>query len=200
MFRRPRHVVRASSAAASVGLPKGIFAALRRQPPPIRVNPLLLETASLPADGVYQRLQTRPSGLTTEEAEARLVEHGLNTVAADAGKSFALLVWHAVINPLVLLLAVLASHLLLHRRRPRRHVMSVMIVLSVGLRLIQERRAEQRGREAEGDDLGHGRRCSATAQPQEIAVSHLVPGDVVQLGAGDMVPRTCGSSTPRTCS
>ena len=45
---------------ASVGLPKGIFAALRRQPPPIRVAPILLETsASLTPEGVYQRLRSR---------------------------------------------------------------------------------------------------------------------------------------------
>jgi P-type Mg2+ transporter len=58
---------------------------------------------------VYQRLQSRVTGLTTSEAEARLSEHGPNMVAADGRKSIELLVWHAVINPLVLLLAVLAT-------------------------------------------------------------------------------------------
>ena len=110
MARAPHRIVRLLRPGASVGLPKGIFAALRRQPPPIRVAPLLLEAASLSAEGVYPRLRTRATGLTTNEAEARLHEHGPNMVAADGRKSIGLLLWHAVINPLVLLLAVLAHH------------------------------------------------------------------------------------------
>jgi Mg2+-importing ATPase len=187
MIRRHRFV-RASTRAASVGFPKGIFAALRRQPPPIQVDPLLLETASLPADGVYERLRSRPGGLTTEEAEARLVEHGLNTVAADDRKSLALLVWHAAVNPLVLLLAVLAVISFSTGDSRAGLVMSVMIVLGVGLRLTQERRADNTAAALKA-------MISVTAavyrdgQPaQELPVTHLVPGDVIKLGAGDMVP------------
>jgi P-type Mg2+ transporter len=136
------HRLSSSRPGTSVGLPKGIFAALRRQPPPIRVAPILLESASLAADVVYQRLRTRASGLTTDEAEARLSEHGPNMVAADGRKSIGLLVWHAVINPLVLLLAVLATISLSTGDTRAGIVMSLMIVLGVGLRLIQERRAD----------------------------------------------------------
>src|ERR1700737_5577749 len=109
MTRASHRIVGPLRPGASVGLPKGIFAALRRQPPPIRVAPILLESAFLPSDVVLQRLQSRLTGLTTSEADARLSEHGPNMVAADGRKSIGLLVWHAVINPLVLLLAVLAT-------------------------------------------------------------------------------------------
>lgn len=109
MTRAPDRIVRFLRPGASVGLPKGIFAAVRREPPPIRVAPVLLETASLTMEGVYQRLGSRVTGLTTEEAEARLGEYGPNMVAADGRKGIGLLLWHAVINPLVLLLAVLAT-------------------------------------------------------------------------------------------
>jgi hypothetical protein len=70
-----------------MGLPKGLFAALRRQPPPIRVATILLESASLTSAGVYQRLQSRVTSLTTSEAETRPSEHGANMVAADRRKS-----------------------------------------------------------------------------------------------------------------
>ena len=110
---RARHriirIIRRSRPGPSVGLPKGIFAALGRQPPPIRVAPILLESASLTSEALYQRLQSRLTGLTTSEAEARLDEYGPNMVATDGRKSVALLLWHAAINPLVLLLAVLAT-------------------------------------------------------------------------------------------
>ncbi len=53
MTRAPHRIVRLLRPGASVGLPKGIFAALRRQPPPIRVAPILLEAASLSAEALY---------------------------------------------------------------------------------------------------------------------------------------------------
>jgi P-type Mg2+ transporter len=170
-----------------VGLPKGIFAALRRQPPPIRVAPLLLESASLTADVVFQRLESRGIGLTTSEAEARLSEHGPNMVAADGRKSIRVLLWHAVINPLVLLLAVLAT-ISFSTGDPRAGiVMSLMIALGVGLRLVQERRADTTAAKLKT-------MISVTAttlrdgEPQELPIAQLVPGDVVRLAAGDMVP------------
>jgi P-type Mg2+ transporter len=187
MTRVLHRIVRPRRPGASVGLPKGIFLALRRQPPPIRVAPVLLESASLAAEAVFQRLDTRVTGLTTSEAEARLSEHGPNMVAADRRKSIGLLVWHAVINPLVLLLAVLATISLSTGDMRAAIVMSVMIAMGVGLRLIQERRADTTAAKLKA-------MISVTAatvrdgQPQELPIAQLVPGDVVKLGAGDMIP------------
>jgi P-type Mg2+ transporter len=187
MTRAPQRIVRSSKPAASVGLPKGIFAALRRQPPPIRVAPILLETAFLTAEGVYQRLDSRATGLSTDEAEARLSEHGPNMVAADGRKSVALLLWHAVINPLVLLLAVLATISFSTGDARAGIVMLLMIALGVGIRLIQERRADSTAAKLKA-------MISVTATAlrdggaQELPVAHLVPGDVVTLTAGDMIP------------
>lgn len=172
---------------ASLALPKGIFAALRRQPLPIRVAPILLESASLTLEAVYQRLGTRPTGLTAEEAEARLAENGPNTVAAEGSKSIWLLLWHAVINPLVLLLGVLATISFATGDARAGIVMSLMIVLGVGLRLVQERRADTTAAKLKA-------MISVTAtvlrdgQPQELPIAQLVPGDVVKLAAGDMIP------------
>jgi Mg2+-importing ATPase len=170
-----------------VGLPKGIFGALRRQPPPIRVAPMLLESASLPSDVVFQRLNSRVTGLTTSEADARLSEHGPNMVAADGRKSVWLLFWHAAINPLVLLLAVLAA-ISFSTGDPRAGiVMSLMIALGVGLRLIQERRADTTAAKLKA-------MISVTAttlrdgEAQELPIAQLVPGDVVRMAAGDMIP------------
>jgi Mg2+-importing ATPase len=187
MIRAPLRSLRPGSPGASVGLPKGIFAALRRQPPPIRVAPIALESASLTSDGVYQRLHSRVTGLTSSEAEALLREHGPNMVAVDARKSVRLLVWHAVINPLVLLLAVLATISFLTGDTRAGIVMSLMIGLGIGLRLVQERRADTTAAKLKA-------MISVTAttlrdgQAQELPIAQLVPGDVVKLAAGDMVP------------
>ena len=187
MTRAERRIVGDPRLRASVGLPKGIFAALRRQPPPIRVAPILLESASLTSDGVYQRLHSRVTGLTTNEAEARLGEHGPNMVAADGLKSIGLLFWHAAINPLVLLLAVLAIISVSTGDTRAGIVMSLMIALGVSLRLIQERRADTTAAKLKA-------MISVTAtilrdgQAQELPIAQLVPGDVVKLAAGDMIP------------
>jgi hypothetical protein len=95
--------------APSILLPKHLFAAIRWQQPPIRVAPIVVEAAALAPEIAHERLGSRPTGLTADEAATRLVEHGPNVVAGDARKSIAPFLWHAVMNPLVLLLAVLAT-------------------------------------------------------------------------------------------
>ena len=151
------------------------------------------------AEGVYQRLRSRAIGLTTGEAEARLIEHGPNIVAADGRKSLWLLLWHAVINPLVLLLAALATISFSTGDARAGIVMSLMIVLGVGLRLTQERRADATAAKLKA-------MISVTAavlrdgQPQELPVAHLVPGDVVKLAAGDMIPADVRLLSCKTCS
>jgi Mg2+-importing ATPase len=187
MSRASQRTVRASRPGASVGLPKGIFVALRRQPPPIRVAPLLIELAFPTSELVYQRLDSRVTGLTTDEAEARLGEHGPNMVAADRRSTIWLLLWHAVINPLVLLLAVLATISFATEDIRAGIVMSGMIAMGVGLRLIQEKRADTAAAKLKA-------MISVTAtvlrdgQPKELPIAQLVPGDVVKLAAGDMIP------------
>src|SRR6202162_5820039 len=64
-------------------LPKGLFAGIRREKPQIQVSRIVVESAALDAAGVYARLRTRPEGLTTEDAEERLAEHGPNVLAKD---------------------------------------------------------------------------------------------------------------------
>jgi len=136
---------------------------------------------------VYQRLGSRANGLSTEEADARLADRGPNAIAADGRKSFWQLVWHAVINPLVLLLAVLATISFSTGDARAGIVMSLMIVLGVVLRLTQEHRADLTAAKLKA-------MISVTAavfrdgEAQELPVAGLVPGDIVKLAAGDMIP------------
>jgi P-type Mg2+ transporter len=173
--------------APSLVLPKHLFAAIRREHPPIRVAPLVVESAALAPEAVHQRLGSRPTGLTADEAATRLAEHGPNVVAGDARKSITLFLWHAVMNPLVLLLAVLATISFATGDARAGSVMSLMIAIGVGLKLIQEAKADHAANELKA-------MISVTAtvlrdgQLQETPVAQLVPGDVVKLAAGDMIP------------
>ena len=92
--------------------------------------------------GVYQRFATRSEGLTTAEAQVRLAQHGPNVLTKDQRAGIGKLLWHAVLNPLVILLAVLASVFFATGDFRAGSMMSLMIVLGVGLKLIQEAKAD----------------------------------------------------------
>jgi Mg2+-importing ATPase len=168
-------------------LPKHPLAGVRHEKPQIQVSRIVVESAEMDAAGVYARLSTRPQGLTTDEAAERLAEHGPNVLAKDQRAGIGKLLWHAVLNPLVILLAVLATISFATGDARAGIVMSLMIALGVGLKLIQEARADSAAAKLKA-------MISVTAAvirdgaPQEIAVAQLVPGDVVQLAAGDMIP------------
>ena len=155
--------------------------------PNIRVSPLVVEIAALDAAQVYARLNTRAEGLSAEEAEARLEQYGANILAKDQRPGFGKLLWHALRNPLVILLAVLATVSFATSDVRAGLMMLSMIALSVGLKLVQEAKATNAAAKLKS-------MISVTATvlrggtAQEIAVARLVPGDVVQLAAGDMIP------------
>jgi len=148
---------------------------------------MVVESAALDASGVYARFATRAGGLTSAEAAARLAAQGPNVLARDQRPGVVTLLWRSVRNPLMVLLAVLASISLATGDARAGVMMIVMIVMSVGLKLIQESRAGNAAARLKA-------MISVTAtvvrdgQPQELAISQLVPGDVVQLAAGDMIP------------
>ena len=168
-------------------LPKRVLTERLGERAAIRVSPILLETAALDPEAVLTRLSTRSDGLTSAEAAARFAEHGPNILARDERPSFIRLLWRSVLNPLVILLAVLAT-VSFATGDPRAGTMMVlMIILSVGLKLFQEARAA-----SSADKLRAMISVHATVvrdgQPREVPLSQLVPGDLVQLAAGDMIP------------
>src|SRR5262245_8318184 len=123
-------------------LPKHLFAAARPEKPQIQVSRIVVESAALAIADVYARLATRPEGLTADEAAARLAEYGPNVLAKDRRAGIGKLLYHAVINPLVILLAVLAIISFATDDIRAGIVMSMMIALGVGLKLIQEAKAD----------------------------------------------------------
>ncbi len=168
-------------------IPKHVFAAIHREKPQIQVSGVVVEAATMDAAALQARFATRSSGLTAEEAAGRLAEHGPNVLAQDQRPGMARLVGRAAINPLVLLLTVLACISFATGDVRAGFVMSLMIMLGVGLKLVQEARADSAAAKLRA-------MISVTAtvirdgQPLEVPVSRLVPGDVVQLAAGDMIP------------
>jgi Mg2+-importing ATPase len=126
-------------------------------------------------------------GLTQAEAERRLEVYGANEIAHHRPAGWPVRLVHALRNPLVILLAVLAAVSLATGDARAAIVMTLMIVLGVALRFTQEARAD-----AAAAALRAMIRVTATAlrdgRPREVPLREIVPGDVIVLAAGDMIP------------
>ena len=165
----------------------------------IHVSPEILSISASKPDEALQKLQTSVQGLSTAEAERRLAEHGPNVVAQDKGHSRLKLLGLALVNPLVILLSVLAAISALTGDFRAASVMLAMVVLGVSLRFVQEARAD-----AAAAKLKAMISVTATVmrdgEAREIPLRQLVPGDMVQLSAGDMIPADVRMLSARTCS
>jgi Mg2+-importing ATPase len=160
---------------------------LQRPAGKIRLSPKLLEAAETDTDQVLHHLGTSRAGLSTEEAERRLDEYGPNVVAKESKHGWLVLLFRAIVNPLVILLVVLAIVSVVTEDYGSAAVMLAMVVLGVSLRFVQELRAE-----VGAAKLKSMIRVTATVlrdgEAREAPLAELVPGDVVRLSAGDMIP------------
>ena len=168
-------------------LPKGPFPRHKHEKAAIHVSPLLIELADVDVDAVYARLESRPTGLTAEEAAARLAEYGPNVLAKDRRPGLVKLLWHAVLNPLVVLLGVLATISLATGDARSAIMMGCMIALGVGLKLFQEAKAGGAAAKLKAM-ISVNATVLRGAATIEVPVARIVPGDVIVLAAGDMVP------------
>ncbi len=167
-------------------LPK-IIPAVQRGAFKADISPGLLRAATLAPDELYTHLNSSPQGLTSEEAEQRLEEHGPNVVVREKGNAWLKLLKTALINPLVILLAVLGTISFLTQDIETGTIICSMVLLGIVLRFVQEFRADTAAAK-----LKAMIRVTATVvrdgTAAEIPLDQIVPGDVVKLAAGDMIP------------
>lgn len=169
-------------------LPKKLPKAVLLPGPPLRQDgQRLLEVARVEPYEVLRSLRTAPTGLTADEVERRLEEYGPNVVAEERRLGVLRLLGRAVMNPLVILLSVLAAVSLLTGDLRSSVVMAVMVLLGVVLRLVQEARADAAAAKLKAM-IGVTATVLREGQRTEVPLGYLVPGDVVELSAGDMVP------------
>ena len=140
---------------------------------------------------ILQRLGSSPAGLTEEEAAERLEVFGPNEVAHEQKHSWLRRLYHAALNPLVILLSVIAILTFATAEGASDNiggaVIVSMVLLGLSLRFIQETKADNAAAKLKA-------MISVTAtvvrdgQPKEVPLRQLVPGDIVKLSAGDMIP------------
>jgi P-type Mg2+ transporter len=168
-------------------LPKNWHKVAHGNRPMVHASSLLIEIASLDATAAFARLNTRVGGLNLLEVQSQLSRYGPNILARDQRVSIGKLLVQALRNPLVILLAVLATISAVTGDIQAVLLMLAMVVLSVSLRLFQEIRAGTAAANLRGM-ISVKTNVIRSGVVQEISIANLVPGDVVELAAGDMIP------------
>ena len=125
--------------------------------------------------------------MTEAAAKERALNVGPNEVGQEKPQTWLIRLLKIVLNPLVILLSTLSAVSYATGDARAGTVMAMMVVLSVGLRFLQEARAD-----AAAAKLRAMIHVTATVVrdgvPKEIPLHDLVPGDIVHLSAGDMIP------------
>ncbi len=147
----------------------------------------LTAAADAGADEALRMCDSTSSGLTQEEAARRLANYGPNEIASERPVSRVRRLLHALRNPLVILLSVLAALSLGSGDVRSASVIALMIVLGVALRFVQEARADASAAALRA--MIHVTvEVRRDGEPREIPLRDVVPGDVVIVAAGDMIP------------
>jgi Mg2+-importing ATPase len=147
----------------------------------------LMDLCSWSVDDCCSFLETGLKGLAAKEADRRLSEYGPN----ELPKSTKLSLWADILerlkSPLVLQLLVIATVSAALGEATSAIVVGAMILLSVGLSFILDRRSSKEV-EALGKRVQSRTYVIRDGEEAEIRMSEVVPGDIVLLHAGSIIP------------
>ena len=156
-------------------------------PPDESSNRLSLDEAGrLEPTEVLARLQSGLTGLTPDEAEARIAEVGPNILSTRSVHASLVLI-RQLRNPLLLLLLGAALLSGLTGGGTNAIIIAVIVALSVGLGFFNEYAAEL-AMTALRSKISQKAQVRRDARIVEVPVTQLVPGDIVALRIGAIVP------------
>jgi potassium/sodium efflux P-type ATPase len=145
---------------------------------------------TLPCDETLSALGATEEGLSTDEAQKRLAEHGPNLIDKKGGVSVFALLWGQINNPLIWVL--IGSALIAIVVDPVDGLKNGLVILAVviintAIGFAQEYKASKaiESLSAMVPEFATAQRDGKRVQ---LAVAELVPGDVVFLQSGDKVP------------
>ncbi|WP_290642582.1 magnesium-translocating P-type ATPase [Aquabacterium sp.] len=161
---------------------------------------LLVDLATRPVGERLSLLETDARGLLEPEARRRLAQWGPNQVSPPGTRKLLVQLVQRVANPLNFLLFGLSLVSLLTGNAESAALIFLMVVLSITLGFVQERRSDRAAvalRAMVHTTAAVLRRQDARASagpteaemaPQELPIAQLVPGDIVHLSVGDLIP------------
>ncbi|WP_255365331.1 magnesium-translocating P-type ATPase [Collimonas sp. OK242] len=167
----------------------------------------LFQIAALDHDALLKHLQSSADGLLDGEARRRLAQYGPNLVAHEVRKGAFLRFLGLLASPLSLMLLALAVVNFFTGESWGALVIAVMVVLSSLLSFIQEYRSDKAAQSLRSlvatkvtvlrrDVPKQGLVPGSAPKPvpahaplrRDIALSQIVPGDIIFLSVGDIVP------------
>jgi Mg2+-importing ATPase len=136
---------------------------------------------------LFSQLSSSSSGLTSEQATEILKKVGANTVAAGKKKSIIQDIFERCKNPLVIQLLIIAALCYITGDLPSTFVVSGMVLLSVILSYVQERRSSHAVEKLQ-KMVKTNAIVVRNGKETEIPLDEVVPGDIVILAAGSIIP------------
>ena len=130
---------------------------------------------------------SRVSGLSEEDAQARLDEYGPNSLAEPARRTLLQQFAAQFREFLVLLLLVSAGVSAAVGEVEDALVIAVIVILNAVIGVAQERRAEN-ALDALKKMASPRARVVRSGEPRLVEASSLVPGDIILIEAGDSIP------------
>jgi Mg2+-importing ATPase len=146
----------------------------------------LVDAAGLAPDEVLSRLGSGPDGLSSDEVAERLAQFGPNALGTHRVHATAVL-FRQLRNPILILLLVAALISGLTGGGTNAVIIAVIVALSVGLGFFNEYRAEVAMASLRAK-IRQETEVRRDGQESRVAVTNLVPGDVVSLRIGVLVP------------
>lgn len=162
------------------------------------VPPKLVELSILDIPQVLQSLDTKAEGLSAAQVTTRRQSYGENRVAREEHETLPAQLLRRLLNPLNILLLTLATVSVVMRDRQAALIIFGMVVLSLSLAILQERRSSKAAQKLRAmvhttatvlrTDATQTGAATVAGEPRDIPIHELVPGDIVHLSAGDMIP------------
>ncbi len=147
----------------------------------------LADLCTAPVRNALDSLESSINGLSSREAEKRLDEYGPNELTHLKRLGFWADMFNRLKSPLVVQLLVIALVSAVIGELKSTLIVSAMIVLSVGLSYILDRRST-----ITVDSLGKRVQSRTFVlrddAEAEVKISEIVPGDIVLLQAGSIIP------------
>ncbi len=145
------------------------------------------EMLSIPIESLMSKLKTSQSGLSSREASRLLGIYGHNELAKKPKRSAIVEFLLHFKNPLIIILLAAGTVSSLLGDLTDSAIIYIIILFSVMLDSVQEHKA---GKAAE--KLREKIVTTATVvrdgAKQEVPISKIVPGDIIDLSSGDIVP------------
>jgi len=142
---------------------------------------------SLDIDSAFQRYNSSPHGLTSDEAAARLEQYGRNELPTKPPQTLFEIFLHQFLNPLIYILLVAAGIAILLGDYTDAIFIGAVLLINAVIGTIQEYGAEQSA-------LALRKMSASKALVErddeifEVDAETLVPGDLVLLESGKKVP------------